>query len=400
MVLAICIVLCTMAMTGSLQTDRNYCYLSPEYSLIEIDGKFGLVDSLRNIVIPAMYEALHYLPSTKHKRLIVTNDYLGAKKKVDASSLFPYKKEGKWGYMNRDGEEIIEPKYTAASFFSSGLASVCYKGKFGYIDSLENWIITPSLKTTFDFHGALAPSFKDGKYGFIGKNGQMAMAHRYDSIHFKHWVYVASEGSKKSYISTDGTLLGILDSSISSYIYGGAWVIDSGESYTLIRKKQLNKPIRMEGKWAHWKHEDKILSINNKSAGVLNMRTGTWMLRPYYDNISHAMNDLVEIDEMEWGVEPSYYRRPLPAIYYMWHYLSDQEMRLHRSNSLWYIAKKNGKHTLYKPDASDSFAIPSHLVKKVSKTTWLKIYDGLIQGSTGRGTVTYHPATRKYNELP
>lgn len=394
------VLISTAALSSTLKNYSNYTNyhnINNEYSLLEINGKFGLVDSLKTVVIPAVYEELYYLPKTQQQYHLVRNSYLNAKKRVDASSLFPYKKDGKWGYMTHNGEEKIKAKYTAASFFSSGLATVCHNGKFGYIDSLENWVIAPSLKTAFDFHGAIAPSLKEGKYGFMGKNGQVVIAHRYDSIDFKHWIYVASEGSKKTYITSNMEVFGVYDSSLSIHIYAGAFVIDSGSNYTLIRKGNLNKPIGIDEKWAHWRHEDKKLSINN-GTGLLNMRTGKWTIRPFCANISYAMNEDIEIDEMEWGTEPLFYGHPIPAIYYMWRYESNQKMRSHRLNSLWYIAEKSGKYTLYTPNVSDSFPVPSHLVKKVSETTWHEFSNGLIKGSTSHGTASYHPASARFIE--
>lgn len=41
---------------------------------------------------------------------------------------------GKWGFMNEDGEVVIEPAYDGAHSFSGGVAAVCRDGLWGFID--------------------------------------------------------------------------------------------------------------------------------------------------------------------------------------------------------------------------------------------------------------------------
>lgn len=50
-------------------------------------------------------------------------------------------KDGKWGYVDLDGKEIIAPKYKAAKSFSNGLAAVSDGEKWGFIDPAGNLVI-------------------------------------------------------------------------------------------------------------------------------------------------------------------------------------------------------------------------------------------------------------------
>lgn len=51
------------------------------------------------------------------------------------------KKNGKWGYINTDGDVVIPFEYDSALTFSEGLAAVEKNGKWGYIDINNNAII-------------------------------------------------------------------------------------------------------------------------------------------------------------------------------------------------------------------------------------------------------------------
>lgn len=50
-------------------------------------------------------------------------------------------KDGKWGFVNNEGKEIIAPKYKDAKSFSNGLAAVSDGKKWGFIDVAGNLVI-------------------------------------------------------------------------------------------------------------------------------------------------------------------------------------------------------------------------------------------------------------------
>ena len=50
-------------------------------------------------------------------------------------------KDGKWGFVDLDGKEIIAPQYKDAKSFSNGLAAVSDGEKWGFIDSTGNLVI-------------------------------------------------------------------------------------------------------------------------------------------------------------------------------------------------------------------------------------------------------------------
>lgn len=45
------------------------------------------------------------------------------------------KKDGKWGYINTKGEQIIECKFDDTNYFNEGFAAVAKDGKLGYINT-------------------------------------------------------------------------------------------------------------------------------------------------------------------------------------------------------------------------------------------------------------------------
>ena len=62
----------------------------------------------------------------------------------------------KYGYCDRNGHLVVEPKYDQAGEFSEGLAAVTIDGKVGYIDTKGKLVISPQFAYAGDFSEGLA----------------------------------------------------------------------------------------------------------------------------------------------------------------------------------------------------------------------------------------------------
>ena len=78
------------------------------------------------------------------------------------------KKDGKWGFVSKSGETLLEFKYEDANSFSLGYAPYCEKGKWGCIDENGAVLIKPEFDDLKPFSNngyALAES--DGIQNFV-----------------------------------------------------------------------------------------------------------------------------------------------------------------------------------------------------------------------------------------
>ncbi|MGB4774978.1 MAG: WG repeat-containing protein [Daejeonella sp.] len=130
--------------------------------------------------------------------------------------------DGKWGYINKQGQLIIEPQFTDASDFNNniaiagienkrfcidqsgkiiseeyrristfyeGLADVGLKGKTGYIDLSGKLVIPLKFLSAQNFSDGMGPVYIDSKQlGFINTKGEMVI----DPIY--HSTYGFNEG--------------------------------------------------------------------------------------------------------------------------------------------------------------------------------------------------------------
>ena len=82
--------------------------------------------------------------------------------------------DGKWGYLNKTGQIMIDFEYdNALNFTENGLALVSKDGKWGFIDINGKMAISADYEEAMPFKYGVAIVKKDGKYGFIDGKGNV-----------------------------------------------------------------------------------------------------------------------------------------------------------------------------------------------------------------------------------
>ncbi len=104
----------------------------------------------------------------------------------------PFKKNGRWGYIDKTGKEVTPLKYDYyGSDFSEGLAVVQLNGKCGYIDKTGKEVIPLMYNAVGSYCEGLAMVNLNGKCGYIDKTGKEVIPLMYDNA----WSF--SEGLAK-----------------------------------------------------------------------------------------------------------------------------------------------------------------------------------------------------------
>ena len=121
-------------------------------------------------------------------------------------TLYPYKWNGVFGYMDEKGLPFIPATYENASLFSDGLAAVYKDGKFGFIDKNNELIINFLFDDAQDFeHGRAIVEF-NGKVGMIDRTGAFVMNPVYDDIgSISHGFFYAQKDDKYAFYNLKGS---------------------------------------------------------------------------------------------------------------------------------------------------------------------------------------------------
>lgn len=122
-----------------------------DYAIVKLDGKYGYINREGEEVIPLMFEN-----ATLFDDDVATVQF-----------------NGKWGVIDRDGNRLIEFKYERLMAFCNGV-TVAQKGKkWGAIDPADNPVIPFKYKHITHFNDAGLALAKKGKdWGVINPKGE------------------------------------------------------------------------------------------------------------------------------------------------------------------------------------------------------------------------------------
>ena len=113
-----------------------------------------------------------------------------------------------WGYMDREGNQVIEGKFDQVQpFYSNGLAAVCQLGKWGFIDKSGAFVIPAIYEDAKNFgENEFAPVKANGSWGYINEDGVFVINPQFDSAEqfAENGLAMVQIGGKYVYINGKG----------------------------------------------------------------------------------------------------------------------------------------------------------------------------------------------------
>jgi len=112
---------------------------------------------------------------------------------------------GRFGYIDKMGEIVVEPAYRSARPFRSGLARVGTPVGPAVIDRTGTVLLKPATGLDGDFHDGMARIEVDGKYGFMNNSLQVAVPPTYERAEeFSEGLAAVHVNGKWGYIDRSG----------------------------------------------------------------------------------------------------------------------------------------------------------------------------------------------------
>ncbi len=149
----------------SKSTEKKDAVAQDKYIKISKNGKWGFVDRQGKEVIKPIYDNVFYF-----------NEELCC---VEKDELF--------GFIDREGNEIISIQYDCACSFSEGLACVYKKDLCGYIDKQDNVIIEFKFDAGTPFEQGATRVKKDGKWGEL-KLKDASLPYKENTDYTLRWI--------------------------------------------------------------------------------------------------------------------------------------------------------------------------------------------------------------------
>ncbi len=144
----------------------------------------------------------------------------------------------KSGYINADGNVVIDFQYDEAYPFSEGLAVVRIGDNYGYIDRTGKMVIEPKYYSVGCFKDGIAVVRVGDKYGYINKEGKYLTEINYDEYQdfFSDGLAVVRRNNKYGYIDTLGQQVIEPQYDMGSNFSEGLVVVRNGDKYGYINK--------------------------------------------------------------------------------------------------------------------------------------------------------------------
>jgi len=123
--------------------------------------------------------------------------------------LMPYLRGERYGFANSEGEIVVEPKYDFVMPFNNGFSYVRLNYKWGIIEQNGKELLEPIAKqvSPFDENGLSVVNI-DGKYGVINANKKWILPLEYAWIELKSgFIQVRNDERKVALFTTEGKVL-------------------------------------------------------------------------------------------------------------------------------------------------------------------------------------------------
>ena len=134
---------------------------------------------------------------------------------------------GRFGYIDKSGQTVVQPVYRSAHPFHSGLARVGTPVGPAVIDRTGKILLKPATGLDGDFHDGMARIKVHGKCGFMNNSLQMAVQLTYDQAgDFSEGLAAVHMGDRWGYIDRSGKMVIQPQFRTAEAFYGGLALVN------------------------------------------------------------------------------------------------------------------------------------------------------------------------------
>lgn len=172
-------------------SDNPYSAVSNFYgdvAIIERNHKHGLINSNEEIIVEPKYEMIHGFSNG-----LAPFETAELKKYYhDSNGILKYKiinEGGKWGFIDKKGNEVIPAQYDEVSSFFAGNAAFRIGNKWGFINRFGEQTQAAIYDYFFGFYkGGVAVVGKYGKYGLLSATLNESTGLLFSNVEFEGFV--------------------------------------------------------------------------------------------------------------------------------------------------------------------------------------------------------------------
>lgn len=115
------------------------------------------------------------------------------------------RQNGKWGFIDEDGNLVIPYEFDFILNFSENLAVVRQGDRWGFIDKVGNFAVPLNFECALSFSEGLAAVEQNGKWGFIDKTGHFVIPCTYeDASSFENGLAFVRQNDERFFVDKYG----------------------------------------------------------------------------------------------------------------------------------------------------------------------------------------------------
>lgn len=233
----------------------------------EKNGLFGFMDSTGAVVIPAIYESV--APFKEGLSLVSQND--------------------KFGYINKKGDVVIDLIYSGGNDFEQGRAIIERYERIGMIDRTGVVIFEPEFKELGNISEGMLYGVKDSLYGYYNTLGDQVIPERFtEAFSFSNGRAKVEEKGLQAYIDKKGKYIVYPAFEEIEYFTDSLLIYGDGDTYGLMKPScQIVVPNKYEkiGQLS----EGMAIVVYDDYIGYINER-GEEVIPPQFDVIPNYLN--------------------------------------------------------------------------------------------------------------
>lgn len=287
----------------------NVGYFKDGIALVELNEKYGFIDTTGKTVIPIQFDDIESISSKgindsayfyKGLALVKLNDKYGFIDKTGKTVIpiqFDYtpgfvdglaivRQNDKCGIIDTTGKFIVPVKFEDINSFSEGVASVKQNDKYGFIDKTGKIVIPIQYEWAGDFNEGLSVVQQNGKYGLINKRGQFITPAQFeDFLYFIDGLAMVKLNGKYGFIDKTGKM--VIPATFDEIIINDPAITDYTEGYESEDPSDYDESYFVEG-LARVRINDKWGSID---------KMGNLVILAKYDYISLFSEGLASVEQ-------------------------------------------------------------------------------------------------------
>lgn len=221
------------------------------------------------------------------------------------------------GYMNLDGEILLEPIFNMGSDFYGEAANIIIDSTFGYVNKKGIQTLFDQYKKTFFYYGDIGIAKKGGKFALINRKGDPLTAFKYTMINFFGFNFFQAYTPDKMSVILNGK---------------GEIVFNQDKNFNI---------------QSHF-FKDSLLAfqetINGKKLNGLVNINGEIVLKPTYEKIQFINDDefFAVMKDEKWGFIDKEGNEIIPLVYDKVAFNINDDLIPAKKNNKWgYINRKN-----------------------------------------------------------